>query len=285
VTIRVLAHCLAIAVATAAIVLATLLPFFPGGYDSLAAPVSGLARIFGIVGLLLVPIGAVWAAAGYSSWLAMRQRGIAIAALVASSVVWALMSLLAFVFSGFLLGLGFLAFWIYVITRVVPRLKLWKSEAPRSASPAAFYFLIVPVAVALLQMALVAPAIESSRNRAIRNSAQLIADIERYRTANGRYPESLESLWEDHYKPGLIGVEKYHYKPSGEAYDLFFEQIALNFGTREFVMYNPRDEQTMTSHKADRLVLTPQQLALEHTRGHYAVHDAPHPHWKYFWFD
>jgi hypothetical protein len=26
-------------------------------------------------------------------------------------------------------------------------------------------------------------------------------------------------------------------------------------------------------------------IAIAATRGHYAVHDAPHPHWKYFWFD
>jgi hypothetical protein len=61
--------------------------------------------------------------------------------------------------------------------------------------------------------------------------------------------------------------------------------IALHFGTREFVMYNPRDQQVMTSHKMDRLQLTPQALAVEQSRGHYAVHDAPHAHWKYFWFD
>jgi hypothetical protein len=58
--------------------------------------------------------------------------------------------------------------------------------------------------------------------------------------------------------------------------------FALHFGTREFVMYNPRDLQAMTSHKVDLLQLTPQELALEQSRGHYAVHDAPQPHWKYF---
>lgn len=62
-------------------------------------------------------------------------------------------------------------------------------------------------------------------------------------------------------------------------------QFALHFGTREFVMYNPGDQHAMTSHKMDRLQLTPPQLALEQSRGHYAVHDAPHLHWKYFWFD
>lgn len=285
VTIRLLTHCLAIAAATAGIILVTLLPFLPGPYDSLALPLSGMSRIFGTVGLLLVPVGALWAASGYWSRLAGKQYGIVIAALIASSVVWVLVSLGALVSSGLVLTLGALALGTYVVSRVLPRLRLLKSATPRPASPVAFYLLIVPVAVALLQMAVVAPAIEFSRSRAITNSARLITDIEQYRAENGRYPASLLSLWEDYYRPGVIGIEKYHYEPSGDAYNLFFEQFALQFGTREFVMYNPRDQQAMTSHKRDLLELTPQELALEQTRGHYAVHDAPYPHWKYFWFD
>ena len=283
-TIRFLTHCLRITTATAGIILGTLLPFLPGRYDSLAVPVSLMAQIFGKVGLLLVPVGVLWVASGYWSRLSGKQYGIAIAALIASTVVWVIVSLGALVSSGLLLGLGALALWIYVVLRVLPRLRLLKSATPRPTSAVAFYLLIVPVAVALLQMAVVAPAIEFSRSRAIRNSARLIADIEQYRAAHGRYPASLLSVWED-YLPGIIGIKEYHYEPSGDAYNLFFEQFALEFGTREFVMYNPRDQQVMTSHKMDLLELTPQQLALEQSRGHYAVRDAPHPHWKYFWFD
>jgi hypothetical protein len=50
-------------------------------------------------------------------------------------------------------------------------------------------------------------------------------------------------------------------------------------------MYNPRDEQAMTSHALDVLQLTPEQLALDQTRGHNAVQNARQPHWKYFSFD
>ena len=264
--------------------LATLLPFLPGRYDSLSLPLSLMSQIFGIVGLLLVPVGALWVASGSWSRLARRQRGIAIAALIVATVVWVLMCLGAFATSGPLLGVAGLAFWIYVVWRVLPRLRLLKSAPPRATSAVAFYLLIVPVAVTLLQLATIAPAIESSRSRAIRNSARLIADIEQYRAAQGRYPASLLSVWED-YHPEVIGIEKYHYEPSGDAFNLFFEQPALHFGTREFVMYNPRDQQAMTSHKMDRLQLTPQELALDQTRGHNAVHDTAHPHWKYFWFD
>ena len=79
-----------ITAATAGIILFTLLPFLPGRYDSLAVPLSLMARIFGVVGLLLVPVGALWVAFGYWSRLAARQYGIAIAALITSSVVWGL---------------------------------------------------------------------------------------------------------------------------------------------------------------------------------------------------
>lgn len=283
-TVRLLSHCLGITAVTTGIILGTLLPFLPGRYDSLATPLSLMSQIFGKVGLLVVPVGALWVAAGYWSRLAEKQYGIAIAALVVSSVVSVIVLLGALVSSGLLLGLGALALWIYVVSRVLPRLRHLKSAPPRPTSAVAFYLLIVPVAVALLQMAVVAPAIEFSRTRAIQNSARLIADIEQYRAAHGRYPASLMSVWED-YLPGIIGIKEYHYEPSGDAYNVFFEQFALRFGTREIVMYNPRDQQAMTSHKMDLLQLTPQELALEQTRGHYAVHESAHPHWKYFWFD
>ena len=282
--IRVLVHGLGITAIAAGIVVVTLLPFLPGRYDSLAIPLSLMSQIFGTAGLLLVPAGALWAAAGCWGRLATKHYGIAMAALVVASLVWAMVSLGALVSSGFLLALCAVAFWILLVRSILPRLKALKSPPPRVRSAAPFYLMIVPLAVAAAQMVVTAPAIEFSRNRAIRNSAPLIAAIEQYRSVNGRYPPSLMSVWAD-YLPGMVGIEEYHYEPSGDAYNLFFEQFALRFGTREFVMYNPLDEHAMTSHKMDRLQLSPQELALEQRRGHYAVHDAAHPHWKYFWFD
>jgi len=279
-----LTHFLRITAATAGIILCTLLPFLPGRYDSLAVPLSGMSQVVGMVGLLLVPVGALWMASGYWSRLAGKQYVFAIAALIASSVVWVIASLGALVSSGLSLRLGALALWAYVVSRVLPRLRLVTSATPRPTSAIPRYMLIVPVAVALLQLVLVGPATEFSRSRAIRNSAQLIADIEQYRAAHGRYPTSLLSVWKD-YSPSVIGINEYHYEPSGNAYNVFFEQFTFQLGTREFVMYNPRDQQVMTSHKMDLLQLTPEELALEQSRGHYAVYAAPHPHWKYFWFD
>jgi len=284
VTGRMWTHCLGMTAAIAGIILGTLLPFLPGRYDSLAVPVSGMAQIFGTVGLLLVPVGALWVASGYWSRLAGKQYGIAITALIASSFVWLIVSLSALM-SSLLLGLGVIGLWIYVVARVLPRLKLLKSATTQPTSAVAFYLLFVPVAVVLLQLAVVGSAVEFSRNRAITNSAELIREIEEYRNANGHYPKSLLAEHQD-YQPSVIGINQYYYEPSGDAYNLFFEQptfLLANPGTREFVVYNKRDQQTMIAHDSDILRWTPEQL--QQRRGWYAVHDTSRPHWKYFWLD
>jgi hypothetical protein len=132
---------------------------------------------------------------------------------------------------------------------------------------------------------LAAPLTEFSRNRAIANSHDFVRDIEVYHDEYGRYPVSLAAMWKDYY-PDIVGIEKFHYSPFGESYNLFFEQPRFlfdNIGTREWVVYNPNDDQRMFSHTAWFLLLTPEEL--ERSQGWYAVHDASTPHWKYFWFD
>jgi hypothetical protein len=277
-----LGHLLRLTAAIAAIVLCTLLPFLPGRYDSLAVPLSVMAQVFGQVGLLLVPIGAVWLVTERWGRPERRRYGFAVTTLIVSSLVWCIVSLGALIES-MSFGIVALAIGAYVVVRVSRRLRTWAAAAP-PAPAAPVYFVIVPVAVALVQNALAGPAVEFSRDRAIRNSVSLIADIERYRAANGRYPPSLVSVNRD-YLPAVIGIEEYRYEPAGDAYNVLFEQITFALGTIEVVMYNPRDTQAIASHAMDVLQLTPEQLALDQTRGHYAVHRARQPHWKYFWFD
>jgi hypothetical protein len=262
-------HLLGLAALTGGIVLCTLLPFLPGRYDPLATPLSALSIAFGMMGLLVVPFAGLWLASAHGGRLAGRRRGFAIATLIAMSVVWLILAFVGLMSAGIPLAAIILAGGACLVRRV----GVW-----RHGRTLPLYLLVVPVAVAILQVALVGAAVERSRSRAIRNSAPLIADIERFRAANGRYPVSLHALWPD-YLPGVAGIERYHYEPSGEAYNVFFEQLSSRLGTREIVVYNPRDEQMMMSHAMDRL--RPRGGG----GGYYAVHDAPQPHWKYFWFD
>lgn len=103
---------------------------------------------------------------------------------------------------------------------------------------------------------------EFSRNHAIANSNEFVSHIERYRAQYGHYPVSLAAMWKDYY-PDVVGIERFHYAPYGESYNLFFEQPKLlfdNFGTREWVVYNPSNEHRMFSHTACFLLLTPEEL-------------------------
>ena len=277
-------HALGIAAAIAFVMLCTLLPFMPGSYDNLAGPLSVMARLFGWLALLLVPVGALWLLASRLKRFQGREHVFGRIALVVWSIVLLLVSFVALATSGFVLGIATLLLGGYATYRIVPRVKEVATLPSRHPSVASLYLIVVPVAVFILQRALVPPAIAFSRDRAIENSAQLIADIESHRAANGQYPPSLLSEVPD-YSPGIIGIDRYQYEKRGEAFNLVFEQPALNFGTREFVVYNPRDEQVFTAHAMDLLQNTPEQLRLEWTRGHYAVHAAKQPHWKYFWFD
>lgn len=276
-------HLLGIVGAIALLLLFTFLPFFPGRYDSLAIPLSMMAQVGTILGLLFVPCGLLWIVGDRSQRLSQRRIIFPALALAASSLVWAGVFVAALTHSGFALGFAVMILWLIVFGRVLRWFRR-RESTPQIRSALPFYLAIVPVVVVVLQFALLGRAVEFSRNRAIENSAPLIAAIEQHRANNGRYPPSLHSVAQD-YHPGVIGVDRYRYEPHGEAYNLFFEQFSDKFGTQEFVVYNPLDEQVMTVHASDLLEMTPQQLALDRTRGYYAVNNAPQPHWKYFWFD
>jgi hypothetical protein len=275
-------HLLGIVAAIAFVSFCTLLPFLPGSYDSLATALSEMAHVIGTVGLLLVPIGLLWTAAERSSRLAQGRHLFPLLALIASTLVWLALCLAGILHSGFVLAFAVVVLWVCVAAKAWSRFR--RGATPMKPSALPIYLVAVPVAVALLQFFFVDRAIEFSRNQAIVNSAPLIAEIEGHRTRNGRYPTSLLAEVPD-FSPGVIGIREYRYEPHGEAYNLVFEQFNYTFGTREFVVYNPRDEHVMTAHATDILQLTPEQLALDRTRGHYAQHDLPQPHWKYFLFD
>jgi hypothetical protein len=134
----------------------------------------------------------------------------------------------------------------------------------------------------LVLLPIIAVAAEFSRNRAIENCVGLIEDIERFRNTHGRYPHSLQSLVED-YKPRVVCVERYHYEPSGDGYNVYFKHFAVALDVEEIVMFNPRDEHEFTGHNADILQYPPERLA--RSRGYFSVRDASRPKWKYFLFD
>jgi len=283
-------HLVGMSAATVLIVACMFLPYLPGEYDGLAVALSSMSQLFAMAGLLLVPLGAIWLA--YELRLRVT-RGVTrpsrdlgywfgLASIGALTMIAIVFAFGAFVSVGPSLGLGAIALWAYCAFRLAAKLKAMRNAEIRTFNWTPLYLIVLPLVAAIFMFTLLGPAAEFGRNRAIENSAALIGDIERYRDANGHYPRSLHAVWKD-YKPSVIGVKQYHYEPNGDAYNVFFEHSSVRLGTREFVMYNKRDEHEMTSHAMDLLLLTPTELAAQ--RGYYAVHDTSSPHWKCFLFD
>lgn len=286
-------HFLRIAGIIILIVLCIVYPFLPGGYDGLAMPLSTMAQAFGALGLLLVPIGVLWLVYELCSQVRrkenpptkVRRYYFALVSVIIASVVAVAIAMIALATIGLSFGLLTLALWLAIVSRLIPRLGLLKNAESQHLNAAPLYLTVIPLAILVFQVVFAASLTEFSRNHAITNSNDFIRDIEAYHDEYGHYPVSLAAMWKDYY-PDVVGIEKFHYSPFGESYNLFFEQprfLFHNIGTREWVVYNPNDEHRMFSHTAWFLLLTPEEL--ERSQGWYAVHDASTPHWKYFWFD
>ena len=265
------------------VIVATFLPFFPGGHDPLAVPLSAMAWALGRVGLLLVPVGGLWlwASTGRESrpappaWLVRITLGACI--LIAMVTV-----LVGFASSGSQVLAAVTAVFLGLLTiRLGRRLRSTQAGASRPRMAAAI-LVVAPLVVLAAQTMLVDAVTTQARNRVIANGAPLIAEIERYRERRGAYPESLFSIWGD-YKPSTVGVERYHYERSGETYNVIFREPSLGFGTRRFVVYNPRDTQRVTVHEQDRLLLDEAALDADNA-GYTVIETLPQPHWKVFLF-
>jgi len=271
---------------TALIALCMLYPFLPGDYDHAAGAASAMAQMFGVTGLLLVPLGVVWLGYELRSARKEKRRYFMAAALAVGTLV--AMTLLLVAFAMKTMSLGALAFgvWLYAAWRLAAGL-MHRSAAEESGFHAApVYLIVLPVATLVLQLLLAGPVTAWSRSRAIAYSASFIRDIDAYRAQYGRYPPSLLAQWKDYY-PDVIGVEKYHYTSFGDSYNLFFEQprfLLHDIGAREWVVYNPRDEHVIFSHTSWFLRLPPEEV-MGRAQGWFAVHDAGPAHWRYFLFD
>lgn len=262
----------------AALLAASFLPFLPGGYDPLSRPLASMAWVFGRAGLLLVPVGGLWllvpGRAGASlkphGWLVWLTRGTCtFIALLLVLIAFAFGPLLA-TLTAVIAGLG--------ILRLGGKLRAAALE--RSKAPALLG--VLPLAVLAAQLACLEPISLHARNRVLANSAPLIAEIEQYRDRHGAYPVSIFALYGD-VKPGVVGVQRYYYERSGDAYNLIFEQPEPAFGLRRFVVFNPRDQQRLTVHETDRLQLDEAGLEADNA-GYTLIEPLPQQHWKVFTF-
>jgi hypothetical protein len=256
--------------------LGMLLPHLPGRFDAAAATLSFVSQVASYVSLLLVPIGLAWIVSPRRAklWhsLVWAVAGLLVIVIVISAVAVNQLAL------GVILSLG--AFALVHVLGGPARADIGRTDGVRHRP--GVYLIVVRVLLVAFALAVVPSAAAWSRDRAIENCAVLIAEIEAFRQRRGHYPVSLQSLNGD-VPTGVIGIERFHYEPNGEAYNVFFIRPAVALDAKEVVMFNPRNEQRFTSHELDILQYDGEQLDLR--RGDRRRTSLVQPQWVSILFD
>lgn len=249
--------------------LAMILPYLPGRFDASAATLSVLAQVAAYASVLLVPIGTAWVIRRRSAWVCSRL------ALITVGIIGLVIVLVAAAFHQLALGVILSAIVTVYASWVHGRIRPIAREAS-SFDHIAPCLVAVPIVLIAFRTAAVPQAAQWSRDRAIRHSAPLIAEIEAFRTRRGFYPISLQSLHGD-VPTGVVGLERFYYEPNGEAYNLYFVRPHIQIDAIEVVMFNSLGEHRFASHELDLLQYDGAELGLR--RGDRRQTPLPDPQW------
>lgn len=266
-------------------------PFLPGEYDALSFPLSTSVQIFSGIGLLTCIPAALWFyhaikhKKDVQNSAVLKKHKLYIKIYIWTSC-FALSIVALFTMLGLsrLLGIFLFISLVFFIWFVLKKI----SHSNTSVFPSFYIPLrltMLPVLLLVFQFLVDKPLTNKSRTKAINSSRELIDEIDRYKLKYGKYPLTLNAISKD-YKTGVTGIEKYYYTYDDTTYNIYFEQPRFffdQFGTREFVVYNPKDNHLMLSHASWHMLLEPGQF--RQRQGWYTSFDTGIPHWRYFWFD
>jgi hypothetical protein len=260
----------------AGLCLVMVLPYLPGRFDASAAPLSFMVQVGGYASLLLVPVGLAWLASRrWSS--ALRTLAVVVGGVVAFATVVA-GAAANHTTVGVLTGIAAIG----LLRMTYRRSGADEAHAGRRRGRVLLYLVCIPLVLVTFRTAVLPRMADWSRDRAIRHSAGLVAEIEAFRQRRGHYPVSLHSLNSD-VATGVIGIERFHYEPNGDAYNLFFVRPHIELDAMEVVLFNPRDEHRFTSHELDLLQYDGEQL--DRRRGDRRRTPLARPHWISILFD
>lgn len=255
---------------------AMLLPYLPGPFDASAATLSFLTRVASYASLLLSPVGLAWMINRRQSRL-WHRIALVLAGLIAFVTAVSAVAVNQLTI-GVIIGIGGAALSWRAYSRM--QADLVRVDGGRNSLP--FRLALLPILLVTFEATVLPRAAEWSRDRAIEHSATLMTEIESFRQRRGHYPVSLQSLNRD-VPTGVVGIERFHYEPNGEAYNLFFVRPHIELDAEEVVMFNPRDEHRFTSHELDLLQYDGDHLDLR--RGDRRRTPLRQAHWISILFD
>jgi len=259
------------------LILGIIYPYFSGDFDRLAMPLSTIIQGFGILGIILSLLGLIWLL------MPSKYKIFTIISIYIFGFLIVVFTFFAYLISGILFGISILLILGLLLLKYRQRIIVPFEREAIAFFP--IYLIVLPVSILTVQLLIARPITDWSRDRTISNAKDYVRDIEIFYTRNGYYPKTLQAMYKDYY-PNTVGVEKFHYLPFGNSYNLSFEQPRFFLdvvGTKEWVVYNPRDEHRVYSHTSWFLLLSPQESEIR--QGWYSSADTKHKHWKSFYFD
>jgi len=268
-------------------------PFMPGKYDPLAIALSSFVQIYSGLGLITVIPASLWLLRNikYPTNVVPNDSLLLKRRIIFKVYFWLnfVILLLVILFTGYglssTLGIAHFISLVYFSGKMLKKIIDPKSHRLLFSVCLPAALALLPLLLFVFQMVLDRPLTTMSRNRAIRNSRELVDEIERFNQSYGVYPHTLNAIHMD-FSTGIAGIEKYHYTYDKSSYNIYFEQPRFFFdrvGTREFVVYNPHDRHLMMSHTVWHMIMEPYQLM--NGQGWYESLETGHPHWKRFMFD
>jgi hypothetical protein len=272
-----LRHIIVLVVLWAFFTLGIIYPFMSGDFDRLAMPLSTIIQGFGIIGIIPSLFGLIWLL------MPSKFKSFSIISIYLFGFLIVFFTFFAYLISGILFGISILLILGLLLLKYRQRIIVPFEREAIAFVP--IYLIVLPVSILTVQLLIAKPITDWSRDRTISNSNDYVKDIEIFYSKNGYYPTTLQAMYKDYY-PNTVGVEKFHYLPFKNSYNLSFEQprfLLDIFGTKEWVVYNPKDEHRVYSHTSWFLLLSPQESEIR--QGWYSSANTKHKHWKSFYFD
>lgn len=275
-------------------VLVIILPFLPGPPNKLVIGLSILGQSAGFFGLLLVPIGIIWAIVeirkcrkgNYESPNWKRAHHLAIIATVIVSAICLLMVIGVIVHLEILAGVLGIILIALGLHRSIIGIKKLRDNSVKKLNLMPFYLLTVPLIALITRIYLMEPISDYSRSFAIQRSQTLIASIEEYKNKEGQYPESIQKLETRYLKklpaPFIMGIQNFRYNKIDDHYSISFSQW-LDLGSlEEIVLY---DKNNLRSNLKGAFASYDYKFDLCRVKGAFASHDTRYDNWRYYLCD
>lgn len=172
-------------------------------------------------------------------------------------------------------GLCWLLYWFF---------QLQKNLRDLSLIP--LYLLTLPLVAFASRSYMTEPLSKYSRNQAIEKSQIMIDAIDRYKIAEGHYPNTLQELrgkyLDEIPRPSVMGILGFRYNHINDRYSLSFSQWLEIGSLEQIVLY---DQDNLRNNLTGEFARYDYQFDLCRVKGAFAVLPAGYPGWQYYQVD